>query len=295
MNKKEIKIWFTYFWGKFDVNDNLFTWILKQKYNVIVTNNNPDIVITLSSNDRYQNAIMVHYSGEPFFDIGSCNYAITSFYNDDNRFFRVPLYLLYNYDYLKHGVIDSYEYLVKNIKNPKEILKSKTNFCAFISQGGGYPECIRTRFFYELSKYKKVDSAGRYLNNHPHISGEPGTIHGSINKMDFLKSYKFAMSFENRKHFNGYIGYTTEKIFEPIMANSLPIYWGNPRIGDDFNTKSFINWDDFGSDEKAIEEIIRIDNDDDLYMDYMSQKYVNNDKLFSIDYLINIFDKILNL
>ena len=295
MNKKEIKIWFTHFWGKFDKYDNLFTWSLSHKYNVIVTSDNPDIVITLLPNERYQNAKMIYYSGEPFFNIGSCDYAITSFYNDDSRFFRVPLYLLYNYDYLKHGFIKNYAHLVKNMKDPNEILKNKTKFCSFISQGAGYPECFRTRFFLELSKYKKVDSAGSYLNNHPLISGEPGTIEGSINKTLFLKSYKFTMAFENKQFFNGQHGYTTEKIFEPIMADSIPIYWGNPDIIRDFNTKSFINWEDYGSDEKVIEEIIKIDNDDNLYLDYMKEKYVNNDELFTVDYTLNIFDKILNI
>lgn len=294
MHKKDIKIWFTYFWGKFNIHNNLFTWVLSHKYNVIITSDNPDIVITGAPNERYQNAIMVYYSGEPFFNLGSCDYAMTSFYNDDSRFFRVPLYLLYNYDYLKHGFIESYGHLVNQMKDPKKILRNKTNFCAFISQGAGYEDCIRTRFFYELSKYKHVDSAGSYLNNYNTIAGEAGTIDGSINKTNFLKNYKFTMAFENRQYFNNYFGYTTEKIFEPLIANSIPIYWGNPQIVKDFNTKSFINWDDYGSDEKVISEIIRIDNDDELYINYLSEKYVNNDELFTFEYILYMFEKILD-
>jgi hypothetical protein len=293
MNKEIIKIWFTHFWGQFDKTDNLFTWVLSKKYNVVVTDNNPDIVITLSSTERYQNAIMVHFSGEPFFNIGVCDYAMTSFFNDDQRFFRVPLYLLYNYDYLKHGYISSYEHLVSNMKDPKEILKNKTNFCSFISQGAGYDGCIRTRFFHELSKYKKVDSAGSYLNNHPKVGGEAGTINGSINKTSFLRNYKFAMAFENRENFDGHVGYTTEKIFEPMMANCVPIYWGNPLINMDFNSNSIINWNDFGSDEKVIQEIIKLDNNNDLYVQFISQKYVNNEDLFTIEYVLIFFDKII--
>lgn len=293
MNKEIIKIWFTHFWGQFDKTDNLFTWVLSKKYNVIVTDNNPDIVITLSSNERYQNAIMVHFSGEPFFNIGVCDYAMTSFFNDDQRFFRLPLYLLYNYDYLKHEYISSYDHLVSNMKDPKEILKNKTNFCSFISQGSGYDGCIRTRFFHELSKYKTVDSVGSYLNNHPKVGGEAGTINGSINKTSFLKNYKFAMAFENRENFEGHVGYTTEKIFEPMIANCIPIYWGNPLIGMDFNTNGIINWNDFGSDEKVIQEIIKLDNNDDLYVQFIGQKYVNNENLFTVDYVLNFFNKIL--
>jgi hypothetical protein len=296
MNKKEIKIWFTYFWGKFDKFDNLFTWILSHKYNVVVTDNNPDIVITLSSNERYQNAIMVHYSGEPFFNIGVCDYAITSFYsNEDSRFFRVPLYLLYNYDYFKIGYLKSYQDLVNNNRNPIEILQNKNKFCSFISQGGGYEGCIRTRFFHNLSNYKKIDSAGSYLNNHVLVNGEAGTIEGSVNKTIFLKNYKFTIAMENRDFFNEYHGYTTEKIFEPFVANSIPIYWGNKSIDKDFNTNAFINWNDFGSDEKVIEQIIKIDNDDNLFMDYLSEKIVVNNDLFTVEYTLDIFDKIIKI
>jgi hypothetical protein len=116
---------------------------------------------------------------------------------------------------------------------------------------------------------------------------------GSINKCEILKYFKFNMAFENSMEYNGKIGYATEKIYEPMMALSIPIYWGNPEVHKDFNTKSFINWNDYGSDEKVIERIIEIDNDDDLYMDYMKENYFANDELFKIDYLVNIFEEIL--
>ncbi len=69
------------------------------------------------------------------------------------------------------------------------------------------------------------------------------------------------MSFENNDQYNGCIGYTTEKIYEPFMSMSIPIYWGNIKINEDFNEGSFINWNHYGSDEKTIERIIEIDND----------------------------------
>ena len=55
--------------------------------------------------------------------------------------------------------------------------------------------------------------------------------------MDFIKDYKFVISFEN----SSYPGYTTQKLIEPMLVNSSPIYWGNKSVGKDFNTKSFIN------------------------------------------------------
>ena len=179
--------------------------------------------------------------------------------------------------------------LILNKSNFK--LYNKTDFCNYISRGGN-PR--RNEFFQKLSEYKKVNSLGSHLNNGPLVPGESGTIEGSIFKCKLQRQYKFSMSFENFSDPIPPCGYMTEKIFEPMIAMSIPIYWGNPSVYKDFNTNSFINWLDYGSDEKVIERIIEIDNDDDLYMDYIKENYVVNQYLLSIDYLVDIFDKILN-
>lgn len=289
-----MKVWFTSFWGKFDPYDNLFTYALSQKYDVIVTPDDPDIVISNHFVERYQNAKMVYFSGEPFYDLGVQDYALTPFYIDDPKYHRLPLFLLYAYDYYKHGYTSSYdEILHKKLYIDSSILNYKTNFCSYVARGSGHPECRRTPFFEALSQYKRVDAMGDHMNNSGHIPGESGTIAGSINKCEVLKHFKFSMAFENSIEYNGKIGYTTEKIYEPMMALSIPIYWGNPEIDKDFNTKSFINWNDYGSDEKVVERIIEIDNDNDLYMDYMKENYSSNDELFKIEYLVSIFEEIL--
>lgn len=288
---KNIKLWFGDFWPNFDKSNNLFIYALSQKYNVIVTSENPDIVITDDSRYRYQNAKMVYFSGEPFFDLGQCDYAFTSFYVNDSKFFRVPLYFLYAYDYYKYGIIESFDAILKkDISNFS--LKDKINFCAYIARGPGQHN-RRTEFFNKLNQYKFVNALGSHFNNTPSIPGNPGTIEGSIEKYKILKQYKFCMSFENTNQYNECIGYTTEKIYEPMMSLSIPIYWGNSEIYKDFNIKSFINWNDYGSDENVIERIIEIDNDDDLYMDYIKENYSANDQLFKIDYMVNIFEEIL--
>jgi hypothetical protein len=288
---KKIKVWFASFWGRFDIYDNLFTYTLSQRYNIEITPDNPDIVISNHFIERYQNAKMVYFSGEPFYELGVNDYALTSFYIDDSKFFRVPLYLLYAYDYYKSGFTNSYGAILKK-SNLLDFLFGKTEFCNYIARGpGGTPR--RTEFFQKLSQYKKVDALGQHFNNGPIVPGESGSIEGSIEKCKVQSNYKFSIAFENSSEYNGKIGYTTEKIFEPMIAMSIPIYWGNPKIEYDFNPNSFINWNDYGSDEKVIERIIEIDNDKDLYSDYVTANYVNNTKLFDIDYLVNIFDKII--
>ena len=57
-------------------------------------------------------------------------------------------------------------------------------------------------------------------------------------------------------------GYTTEKLIQPFMAGSIPIYYGNPLVAEEFNRNAFIDCNVFDNDfDAVIEEIKRIDND----------------------------------
>ena len=81
-------------------------------------------------------------------------------------------------------------------------------------------------------------------------------------KMTFLREYKFNIAFENSVS----PGYTTEKIIDVYAAQTLPIYYGNPTVETDFCLDSMVRVKDEADIECAIEEIIRLDNDDDAYM-----------------------------
>lgn len=83
--------------------------------------------------------------------------------------------------------------------------------------------------------YKKVDSGGKYKNN----IGKPVE-----NKRDFQMTHKFVIAFENTST----RGYTTEKIIGAYAAGAVPIYWGDPDVAMTFNTKSFINCNEYGLD-----------------------------------------------
>lgn len=290
--KKNLKLWFTHFWGKFDYFDNLFTYALSQKYNVIVTPEDPELVISNHFFERYQNAKMVYFASEPFFDLGVLDYATTQLHVDDPKFVRLPLYLLYAYEYYKFGFTKSYGQVFFDLP----VIKEKNNFCAYLA-GASCPGSIRERFFYKLSEYKQVHAAGNHLRNIAGPGGEVGTIEGSIEKIKFISTYKFTMAFENKEDFKGYVGWTSEKIIEPRLAGTIPIHWGNPRINEDFNDDAMVNWYKYGNDEETIQKIIEIDNDDNLYLDYLNQPFINlkNKNLFEIDYVLNIFENIINL
>ncbi|NBV52362.1 MAG: hypothetical protein EBR83_02330, partial [Verrucomicrobia bacterium] len=85
--------------------------------------------------------------------------------------------------------------------------------------------------------------------------------------------YKFTLAFENSVS----DGYTTEKLVEPMLAGSLPIYWGNPQVALDFNPRSFIDVSAFPDFDAAIDHILKVDADDELYLSYLREPWFNGD------------------
>ena len=65
---------------------------------------------------------------------------------------------------------------------------------------------------------------------------------------------------------------------EALITNTIPIYWGDPEIGNDFNTKAFINCHDFDSMDAVIEHIKKIDQDESLYREYLSEPLLVDNK-----------------
>lgn len=86
-------------------------------------------------------------------------------------------------------------------------------------------------------------------------------------KLDFIRNYKFTIAFEN--HILN--GYSTEKLYHPLLVKSVPIYSGDPNIKNYYNNKAFINVDDYKSWDDAIEYIVKLDNDDELYMQMIKE------------------------
>jgi len=110
-------------------------------------------------------------------------------------------------------------------------------------------------------------------------------------KVQFIKDYKFTIAFENSE----YPGYTTEKLIQPMLVHSIPIYWGNPVVHLDFNPKSFLNYYDFPDEEALIERIIELDQDDDLYRQYLLEPYYHNNQvnpLIEAEAILDQFEKI---
>jgi hypothetical protein len=259
---KEIKINFVDFWPGFDKTNNYFYNLLVQKYQVRL-DENPDVLFYSCYNKEYLNydCPRIFYTPENVRpDFSACDFAFSFDYNTRKNHFRLPLYSMY-VELL--GLLDKLETL-KTREEAREIWRTKTKFCCMVVSNPNSPK--RLEFFKNLSKVKHVDSGGSVLNN---IGGRVA------DKVEFIKDYKFVISFENSE----YDGYTTEKIMEPIHADCIPIYWGNKLVDKDFNAERFLDYNTFQSEEELINRLLEIDQNEELAINILTQHTFNLDKI----------------
>jgi hypothetical protein len=272
----KLKINFSDFWVDFKPEINSFILFFKKHFDVELSDK-PDFLIYSVYGNRHlsYDCIKIFYTAEnvrPNFKY--CDYALSFDFLNDSRHLRLPLYSFI------YGMEP--EQLLFRKPNIEQFLEQKKDFCAMVVSQEKSQK--RIEFFHKLSKYKKVHSGGKLLNN----------IGGPVrNKMDFISNFKFTFAFENYS----YPGYVTEKIYEPMFANSIPIYWGSPLIHLDFNTKSFVNHHDFTSDDEVIEHIIELDKDKYKMADCLRETWFTNNQLNQFcdrETLRLFFDNIFN-
>lgn len=253
-----LKIHFSDFWVGFKPEFNSFILFLKKYFDVELSNS-PDFLIYSAYGNKHlsYDCIKIFYTAEnirPNFNY--CDYALSFDFLDHPRHLRLPLYaFIYGWEP---------EQLLFKKPNIDEYLDQKKEFCAMVVSQEKAQK--RIDFFHKLSKYKKVFSGGKVLNN----------VGGPVkNKIQFISNFKFTFAFEN----SSYPGYVTEKIYEPMFVNSIPIYWGSPLIHLDFNTKSFVNHHDYKSDEEVIERIIELDQDKYKMAELLNENWFSNNIL----------------
>jgi hypothetical protein len=269
-----IKVKFDTLYKGFNTTDNFFTRLLSVKYNVEISDD-PDFYFFThrvygSKNYLKYRCHRIFWGGENIrADWNICDYVLDSdFYQNNPRQKRMPLWAYWGLERI-------------NQRKTFDSIDDKKKFCCMVVSN---PKCKeRNEFFHQLSKYKKVDSGGKFLNN----IGFPVE-----NKMEFIKDYKFVIAFEN----SSYPGYTTEKLIEPLFTNSIPIYWGNPEIGKDFNTNCFVNIKGVSQFSHAINKIIELDNDDEKYLAMRNEASFVDYKIpeeFNDDSLRHFFDYVV--
>jgi hypothetical protein len=271
----------------FGAVEEFFTEVLSREYEIERDDVNPEYLIFGDANfgsknqlDRYKtgNITRIFYTGENQRPSQyKCHYSI-SFDHDNPTNYRLPLFVIYDWDNKRKGVRNA-------DSGQKRVLKDR-GFCSFVVKNPGCEK--RNNFFHELSKYKQVTSAGPLYNNAGFVlEGGEKAVQA---KAEYLPKFKFNLCFEN----SSYPGYATEKLFEALCFETIPLYWGSPTIECDFNPVAFVNWNDYLDDAKMIERIIELDQDPLQYRDmYYQPMFVGNRKppVFDLDRFLHWFNK----
>ncbi len=317
---KDLKVHFANWYDPFIPNsskNNIFTYLLGKNFNVILDNINPDVVFYGLGNyvpNFPSNCIKIYVTGEPgsvntllhnenipdrhYLHMKEANHIISSYHYTNRQnytYFPIGLIWLYHhlYIYKFNDFQNSFEDLIKRKEFTVDDIKNK-KFCVYMHWQVAAEK--RNIILKKLSEYKKVD-----IVNCPM---------GHINKLNVFKDYKFSFAFMNHfwkysKSENAKIpGLIDEKIFDSYIANTVPLFYGNAEIGDYLNSKCFLNWHDYDdlniksensfleADEKFIEKIIELDNNDELYLEYL-----NNNFIYSVDDLLlnDLSEKLKNI
>jgi len=134
------------------------------------------------------------------------------------------------------------------------------NICTVISN---WNAPLRTKIIEKINKRIPVDTYGH--NNIP--------LEHAYHTQEFrdvIGEYKFVITMENM------IGdtYITEKITHGFLSNTIPIYWGSPRVGDYFNNERFINIQSVREEElnKVVSRIEELCNNEEKYLEMINKK-----------------------
>ena len=109
---------------------------------------------------------------------------------------------------------------------------------AVMFQSAPHNRSHRIEFATELMRHVRVDSYGRVLHNCDLDEADRGTP----TKMRVIGQYCFCLAFENSISPD----YVTEKLFQPLMAGTVPIYLGAANAHEFAPPHSFIRADGFG-------------------------------------------------
>lgn len=183
--------------------------------------------------------LKVYLTGENMLpDFNQCDLAYSpAEIPGDPRAVRLPYYA---------HVLPGLGSLVRQADYQPHAHLDRTGFACFVASNPRGPE--RNRFFRALHRRRPVVSAGRHFNT----TGKP-----LADKMSLLRDFRFNLAFENTSS----PGYVTEKLVEPLLVGTIPVYWGAPDVDREFNPGCMINVSHFSSDRAAIERLLEVDSD----------------------------------
>lgn len=277
---REIRLWFSQSDPNF--GDLYFVSVFERKYRVVIDPHDPEYVIVgtcgLGPGQRshfdYPNAVKIFYTGENTIpDFNLFDYALGFHYIDfADRYMRYPLWLLY------------LNRIGRQEPEPTTDGSAK-HFCNFVYSNNIHSDPIRSEVLDLIESYQPVDSGGSFRNTLGHRVGD---------KLAFIRQYLFTIAVEN----SAAPGYTTEKLLEPSLAGTMPIYWGDPLVDRDFNTERFVWIRSKSSDhmQAALDEVKYLHAHPQAYAEKMSLPIFRNHKTLALweEELLTFFSHIFD-
>lgn len=258
--------------------ENFFLPILEEKYTVR-RDERPDFLVFGLAGHRHRlyNCVKIYTHHETYLpNWKECDYAILPVWSPDPRQLHVPIFA---FDRPPAP-------LLRHETDWDSVSRSKTRFCALLSSYADRTVARRIRFFEALNQRRKVDSAGRAVNN----CGFAG-IPGHKAKLEFYRPYRFVISFENKER----LGWTTEKMYDPLAVHAIPIFWGDHQASRYFNPDCFINAHDFASEKELVDYVLHVDETPELYQKYLRATPFRDNRPpeeFSRDRILKFFERI---
>jgi hypothetical protein len=242
-------------WPGFDVNNNFICERLRRIGPISLSRRNPDVLfysVFGSRNFTFRGKKVLvlgeaHSSrfGDPDFEIGfNASSPVANL--------RFPIWA-WN--------LDSKLLIPSKTRYPRPGDK----FCNFIYSNPS-PQ-FRNFFFLSLNERSPVESLGSVLTNvkRDDLVGRQ-SLNWQTGKQTVLSDYRFTLALENVSQ----PGYSTEKITDAFLAGTIPIYWGDPFIENDFQSDSFINLMKFVDPVSAVDYILDVDSDPSLVQGFRS-------------------------
>lgn len=225
----------------------------------------------------------LHYSGESL--------ARTDLYYPNKSYYETYDVVLCSHGAVRDNIIDCpffvyYCYGSSRLERLQPIYRYikaywliPEKFCCMIVSNGNVE--ARNKIFHLVNNYKRVDSAGKHMNNMVDVVLD--CHYSSEELINFIAQYKFMICFENTIEGT----YITEKIINPFLARTIPIYFGTNYCNQVFNKDAFIYLEDESerSYHALLERIKELDDDDTKYLQMVNQQVFNPSFNYS-----NIYD-----
>ncbi len=264
-----MKVFFSAFWGGFDINTktiDFFTKILSSVFSVPVSRGTTMAECELLVESGFGPSVLTAktwrasflFMGESWTRSNWRDYTIIlsgQAEADGPNIVPLPLYVLYLYDSAPDG------------KVPDQVARPmpKMDVVAIISNPA---QGVRTRFLDELDRHFNVCYAGRYKNN---VFGQLKPAYGTPDFFNFISQFKFVITMEN----SAQDSYITEKIFHGFFSHNVPVYWGAPRVTDYINTARFLHELDDSPSEfaRVVAEMKRLSVDESAWKAIIAQPW----------------------